>query len=198
MPSNHIDDGARYKKWCDAARPTIGQLCMGVLNQRQPANAGANHATNAHGVIFSQSIAGFQAAVRYGLASSRQPVMDKGVHVAGFFFSDVVADGEPFDFAGNFARKASGIKFGDQPDARLASQQVRPVFGNGVSNGADTTQTSHYNAATIHSTILKDLKSENLKRLQKSPVWGFLNQIKSGRLTLFCACWRSQSRFARW
>jgi hypothetical protein len=95
--------------------------------------------------------------------------MDEGIHMTGLFFRDVIRDGKTPDLASYLAGRGRGVKFGNQVDARLSSQQTGPVFGNRVPNRADTAQTCHYNAATIHSQILK----LHLKRLQKSPGRGF-------------------------
>ena len=70
MPRNHVDDRARHKKRRDPAWSPTGQVCVGVFNQRQAANARTDHAADAHRLIFAQRFACFQPTVSNCLASS--------------------------------------------------------------------------------------------------------------------------------
>ena len=117
MSGNHVDDGAGYKKWRDAPGPPGNQFNLGFFNQRQAANARTDDATYAHGLVFGQQIAYRQTAVSHGLTSCCHAVMDEGVHVPAFFFSDVVADLKGIDFTRYLAGESAGIKLGNQPDA---------------------------------------------------------------------------------
>ncbi len=117
MASNHVDDGAGHEKRRDPPGTALGEFIVGVFNQRQTANTRANHAADTHSFMLAQRVARFQATVQHGLAGSCQAIVNKAVHMAGFFFRNVIPNREAFDFAGNFAGKAGRIKFCDQVDA---------------------------------------------------------------------------------
>ncbi|MPM70353.1 hypothetical protein SDC9_117308 [bioreactor metagenome] len=57
MARHHVDDGGRHEERRDTARAARCQFCVGVFDQRQAADAGANHATNARGQVFRQAFA---------------------------------------------------------------------------------------------------------------------------------------------
>jgi hypothetical protein len=65
--------------------------------------------------------------------------MDKGVHGARFFGTHVSLNLKTFDLGSHLAAEGRGVKPGDQANARLTSQQIRPSSVDRVSNGTDTT-----------------------------------------------------------
>jgi hypothetical protein len=81
---DHVDDRGRHEERRDAARAAFAVLVVRVLDQRQPADARADDAADALGHLLAERGAGGQTGVLHRLHRSRQPVMDEGVHVAGF------------------------------------------------------------------------------------------------------------------
>ena len=65
--------------------------------------------------------------------------MDKYVHAACFFCTDVIADIEIADFTGDLAVDVGCVKAGNLADAAFACEQVVPCFCNAVADRGNLT-----------------------------------------------------------
>src|SRR5574344_753891 len=151
MPSHHVDDGCRHKKWSDAARTALRKLNLGIFNQWQTTDARANHTGYACGQLVGPGLTRRQACVLDGLLSGSDTVMDEGVHGARIFGAHVLLHVEAFDLTGNLAGEGLRIELGDAVNTGLAGQNIGPGIGHRVPHGTDATQAGHDNATTAHA-----------------------------------------------
>ena len=151
MPCHHIDDGSRHEERRDAARTAGSQFCVSVLDQRQAANARADHAGNACGQVFGQGFTCGQACVQNGLLRSRDAVMNEGIHGARIFGAHVLLHIKSLDLTRNLAGEVRCIELGDEVNTGLAGQKIGPGFAHRVTHGGDAAQTGHDNATTAHA-----------------------------------------------
>ena len=151
MPSHHIDDGRWNEKRRDAARPPGHELCVGVFDQRQAANARADDAGNACGQLIVQCLACGQAGVVHCLHGRSDAEMNERIHPARILGAEVGAQIKTAHFPGNLAGEVRRIKFGDAVDTGAPGQEVGPGVLHRVSHGTNATQAGHDNATTAHS-----------------------------------------------
>ena len=124
---------------------------MGVLDQRQTTNARADDASDAGGLLFTESLARGQARIAHGLVGGGDAIVDEAVHGPRLFGADVGLQVEPFDLARNLAGKGRCVELGDVVNAGLAGQEVGPGITHRIAHGGDATQAGHDNATTAHA-----------------------------------------------
>ncbi|KAG1238150.1 hypothetical protein G6F68_018775 [Rhizopus microsporus] len=108
MTGDQVDQRTRHEERRDPSR-TLGQIFdLGFLDARQTADTGAHDHADALGIGFGD----FQATIAPCLHPGSQAVMDKRIHLAGFFGRDIGADVEVFDFASNVRGDGRGIETG--------------------------------------------------------------------------------------
>ena len=151
MPCHHVDDGRRDKKWGDTPGSTADQFGVGVFDQRQAANAGADHAGNACGELLTERFPRGKSCVLHGLRRGSNAVVDEGVHRARVLGADVRLQVKTFDLSRNLAGEVRRVELGDEVNAGLAGKEVGPGIGHRVTHGADATQAGHDNATTAHA-----------------------------------------------
>ena len=150
MTRDHVDDRGRHKERGDPPRAAINKFAMHVFNHGQAANTGADIAPDARCQLILQRFTRRQATVGNGLAGGSQPKMNEAVHMTRFFLRDVIRDIETRDLACELAGEITGIKLGDQVNAAVSGNQVRPGFADRISHGADATQACHNDTTTAH------------------------------------------------
>ena len=131
----------------------LGEFLLGVLDQRQAADAGPHQNPDALGMRFVERVAGGQAGVLDGLDGCRHAEVDEAVHVAGFLARDVLLDLESLHLAGEPDRQGGGIELGDVGDAAAAGQQVGPAFGHRVADRADEPEAGDDDSTTARHPI---------------------------------------------
>ena len=122
MARDHVDDGGRHKKRGNAPRTAGHQFGMGVFDQWQPTDARTNHATDAGGLFFTQSLPSGQTGIGHRLQSRNDAKVDETVHPARFFGADVLVQVQVADLTGDLAREGFGVEFAIQTDARTTRQ----------------------------------------------------------------------------
>ena len=93
---------------------------MGILDQRQAADAGADADANHFPVEFVQVQAGILDSINAG----RKAVVNEGVETTRFFHRQIVDGFEALDLAGNLRGIARSIKTGNLADTGFASGDV--------------------------------------------------------------------------
>ncbi len=86
--------------------------------------------------IFGLPVRGFDGEVR-----SSQSDLDEATHFFQFFFLDPAERIEVFDFTGDLAVKAGGVKLRDKANAALAGEEVLPAFLRADAKSADQSNT---------------------------------------------------------
>ena len=150
MPGDHVDDRSRHEKWRNPSRTARNKVGVSLFDQRQSADARADHAADAFRLLFIQRIVGLQAGVPHRLNRRRHPVVDEGIHVPGILGREIVFDIEPLHFTGESARQRRGIELGDQIDSAAPRQQIRPALGHAVADRTDQAQPGNDHATPIH------------------------------------------------
>jgi hypothetical protein len=91
-----------------------------------------------------------QPGILHRLDGSRQPVVDEGIHVAGFLGGHVVLDLEALDLARELAGQVGRVEAGDPVDATAAGDDGVPAIGHRVAHGTDEPQARDDDAAARH------------------------------------------------
>ena len=139
VASDHVHDGRRHEKRRNSACATLHVLRVHVFNHRQSADARTDHTTDAGSQLVAQGVACGQTGIDHRLVGCGNTEVDKCVHRARFFGADVRVKVKAFHLACDFAGEARRVELGDEINAGLASQQVRPSVSDRVTHGTDTT-----------------------------------------------------------
>ena len=139
VPGHHVDDGSRHKKWRDAARTARHPFTVRLFDHGQTANAGADHAADSLGQLFTQCVAQRQTSVLHRLCGGHDAVMDECIHGAQLFRRYERRKIEPAHLARNTAGEGAGIEARYGVYARTSGQYIGPVLCHRVANGADAT-----------------------------------------------------------
>jgi hypothetical protein len=150
MAGDHVDDRRGHEERRDPAWPALLELGLGVLDQRQAADARADQAADALGLLGAERVVGRQAGVAHRLDRRGEAVVDERVHVTRFLGREIVLDVEALDLAGEAAGEGRGVELGDVGDAGAARQQILPAFGNAVADRADQAEAGDDDTARIH------------------------------------------------
>ena len=92
---------------------------MGFLDQRQPANSRAHECPDSLCI----GLCNLKARILNRLKTSRNPIMNKGVHVPRLFGGQIGFNIKVFDFASEVDRQATVVKLCNGCDPGLASNQ---------------------------------------------------------------------------
>ena len=153
VPRDHVDDRGRHEERRDPARAALFELGLGVLDQRQAADARADQAADALRFLGVELVVGRQAGVADRLDRGGQAEVDERVHVTRFLGREIVFDVEALDLAGEAAGEGRGVELGDVGDAGAAREQVLPAFGDAVADRADQAEAGDDDTARIHRVI---------------------------------------------
>src|SRR5690606_3375232 len=119
---DHVDDGAGNEERRDLAWTALVVGVIGVLDQAEAANAGADRHTDTLGVLFG----GNDAGILDRLDTGSQAVLDEGIHTTGVLGRQVLRDVEVLHLACNLRGETAGIELGDSGNAGLAGDEIGP------------------------------------------------------------------------
>ena len=137
VAGSEIDDGGRNEKGRDSAWAALDQFPVLAFDDVETADAGGNVDAD----FVEVRIRGLPVRGFYGEVRSSQSDLDEAAHFFQFFFLDPLERIEVFDFAGDFAVEAGGIKLRDRANAALAGEEVFPGFLRADAQRADKSNT---------------------------------------------------------
>ena len=176
VAGDHVDDRAGNEERRHLAYAGGVVFVLGLLNQRQAADAGTDGDTNALGVGGAFLV---EPGIPDRLNPGGQAKMDEGIHAACILGGDVAGDVEISDFTGKSNREGGCIESGDRANARTAGNNILPALFDAVSNRADEPQTSNYNSTTC--------QGELRTQMWQGRPWGRPCQDRPKWIT---SCWR--------
>jgi hypothetical protein len=148
---DHVDDRRGDEERRNAPRSPGQVFVVRLFDQRQAADARADHAADALGLRFAELPAGWQSGISHRLQAGRQTIVDEHVHMPRVLGRHPVLDLEALDLAGKAASQWTGVELGDRGDARSSGQDVGPGRLDGVADRCDQTKSGDDDATTAHA-----------------------------------------------
>jgi hypothetical protein len=122
VSGDHVDDIGRHEEGRDPTRALGAVGLVVVLDARDAADPGSDRDADPTSV----GIVDLQPGIGDGLTARRHAVMDKLIHLFGFFFGDVIADLKAIDRTAEAGAERLDIEMGDGFDPAFAGEDVVP------------------------------------------------------------------------
>ena len=147
LPGDHVDDRTGHKERRNLAHTACSVGDLGILDQRQPADTGAD----AHPDLLALHLVQIQSGIAQRIDTCRQTVMNEGVKAPHFLGRQITGRVKIAHLTSDFCGEGCGIETTDWSDTGTTRGNRLPSLSDGITDRGDDPKAGHHNAATSHA-----------------------------------------------